>query len=60
MNDTQGSETGSRQRKPYHKPELGRVELRQDEAVLGHCKISNTSGPATANCGTFTCSSVGS
>lgn len=47
-------------KKPYVKPEVTQVPLRPEEAVLGNCKISMVSGPATMNCGTFVCSSVGS
>jgi hypothetical protein len=47
-------------KRPYEKPELKQVQLRPEEAVLGNCKISATSGPATSNCGTFVCSAVGS
>lgn len=35
------------QRRPYQKPELMRVSLRPEEAVLANCKTSNlTNGPA--------------
>ena len=47
-------------RKPYRKPEIRQVPLRPEEAVLGNCKITGSSGPATANCSTFVCSTVGS
>jgi hypothetical protein len=39
------------QRKPYRKPELTRVDLRPEEAVLGNCKMSGVSGPSSGgNC----------
>jgi len=47
-------------KKTYVKPEVTEVALRPDEAVLGNCKISMVMGPATNNCGTFVCSTVGS
>ena len=38
-------------RKPYTKPELRRIQLRPEEAVLGACKTSGTSGPGgMGNC----------
>lgn len=37
----------SKTEKPYEKPALLRVSLRPEEAVLGHCKISSASGPAS-------------
>lgn len=47
-------------KKPYQKPELKQIPLRPEEAVLGACKTTGVSGPATSNCGTFMCSAVGS
>jgi len=32
-------------RKPYQPPQLTMINLRPEEAVLGHCKISGGSGP---------------
>jgi len=51
-----------RQRKPYRKPEVKRVRLVPEEAVLGGCKNVGTSGPpGLANCGLPSpCSAVGS
>lgn len=42
--------TELKKKKPYQKPELNRVDLRPEEAVLGACKSSGTSGPGGANC----------
>jgi hypothetical protein len=39
-----------RERKPYVKPEIQAVPLRPDEAVLGGCKTSSTSGPVQSKC----------
>jgi hypothetical protein len=33
--------------KPYEKPLVLRVSLRPEEAVLGHCKITSSGGPAS-------------
>jgi len=41
-------EDGSR--KPYAKPQIQEVPLRPDEAVLGNCKTSSSSGPAQHRC----------
>jgi hypothetical protein len=37
-------------KKPYAKPQIQEVPLRPDEAVLGGCKTSSTSGPAQHRC----------
>jgi hypothetical protein len=37
-------------RKPYVKPQVHRVELRPEEAVLGFCKSSNSAGPGVGSC----------
>ena len=37
-------------RKPYAKPEVQQVSLRPEEAVLGSCKTSKTSGPGQGKC----------
>jgi len=42
-------------RKTYQKPEMVRVALRPDEAVLGHCKSGSASGPG----GGGSCTQVG-
>ena len=39
-------------KKQYKKPEIKRVELRPEEAVLGFCKTSALSGPLQATCTT--------
>ncbi len=43
-------------KKPYMKPEVTQVSLRPDEAVLGGCKTSSTSGPVSSTCTQFHCS----
>lgn len=34
----------------YQAPQVVRVSLRPEEAVLGHCKVSGSAGAATASC----------
>ena len=46
----------------YQPPQLIRVSLRPEEAVLGHCKVSGSAGPASGSCrgGIAACRSHGS
>ena len=37
-------------KKPYTKPEVKRVQLKPEEAVLGGCKVNGQFGPAANNC----------
>ena len=37
-------------KKPYRKPKIVQVDLRPEEAVLGACKTSSTSGPGQGDC----------
>ena len=37
-------------KRPYGKPELVRISLRPEEAVLGSCKNAATSGPLQSRC----------
>lgn len=50
MNGKKKQDTGQ-PKKPYRKPELKKVPLRPEEAVLGFCKVSGSKGPAKMNCG---------
>jgi hypothetical protein len=36
--------------RPYEAPKIMRVSLRPDEAVLGHCKVPSSAGPAGGGC----------
>jgi hypothetical protein len=46
---------------PYQSPQVVRVSLRPEEAVLGHCKISGHAGPISGGCGgALRCKSLGS
>jgi hypothetical protein len=41
---------GAKQKQPYVKPEVRRVVLRPEEAVLAACKTSKISGPGASRC----------
>jgi len=45
---------------PYQAPVVVRVSLRPEEAVLGHCKVSNSTGIANASCRATFCRTLGS
>jgi len=56
MNDTHT-------KRPYQKPEIRKVTLKPEEAVLGSCKnpSGGVGGPGQATCSTpSSCSSLGS
>ena len=46
----------------YQPPQVIRVSLRPEEAVLGHCKVSGSAGSASGSCkgGIAACRSHGS
>jgi hypothetical protein len=44
----------------YEPPRVITVSLRPEEAVLGHCKISGSAGPAASSCTVLFCGSIGS
>jgi len=46
--------------KEYTPPKLVRISLRPEEAVLGHCKVSGSAGPASASCTSVFCRTPGS
>jgi len=48
-----------KQRKPYEKPQLRAIALRPEEAVLGFCKTSGFSGPASGSCAVPLCFTLG-
>lgn len=45
---------------PYQPPQMVRVSLRPEEAVLGHCKIAGITGPISGSCKTSYCRTFGS
>lgn len=47
-------------KKTYAKPELRRILLRPEEAVLGACKSSGSAGPGMGSCMVTMCSTQGS
>jgi hypothetical protein len=47
-------------KKVYEPPQIVRVSLRPEEAVLGNCKFLGTAGPASASCASLICKSQGS
>jgi len=59
MKDEQKPKT--QEKAPYQPPEVVRVSLRPEEAVLGHCKVTGTTGPVSGSCKFPTpCPSLGS
>jgi hypothetical protein len=44
----------------YEPPKVVTINLRPEEAVLGNCKISGSSGPGSGSCTVMFCSSIGS
>lgn len=53
--------TQAPKRPSYQAPEVVRVSLRPEEAVLGHCKTSTSTGPAThGSCRSLFCRTMGS
>jgi len=54
------TETDHVEKKLYEPPKIVTINLRPEEAVLGNCKISGTSGPGAASCVILHCSVVGS
>jgi len=50
----------TKDKKIYEPPQVTVIGLRPEEAVLGHCKISGTTGPGTGSCTALFCMSLGS
>jgi hypothetical protein len=50
----------TKDKKIYEPPQVTVIGLRPEEAVLGHCKISGTTGPGTGSCAALFCMSLGS
>ena len=48
MNET--PKTNNANKAAYQPPQVVRVSLRPEEAVLGHCKVSGSAGPASGSC----------
>jgi hypothetical protein len=47
-------------KKKYEAPQLTKVSLRPEEAVLGACKISGSGGPIGSSCSATLCRTLGS
>jgi len=59
MSDNQ--DVSRKAKRPYRTPELVRIELRAEEAVLGNCKKTNGNGPGHSGCQSVgICHSLGS
>lgn len=43
-------ETPGQEKKPYVKPEIRKIDLRPEEAVLGNCKMQTAAGPMRSRC----------
>jgi hypothetical protein len=43
--------TKGKSKAPYQTPQVVRVSLRPEEAVLGHCKVTGAAGPISGSCG---------
>ena len=41
---------GSNAKAPYQPPKVVRVSLRPQEAVLGHCKVTGSTGAVSTGC----------
>jgi hypothetical protein len=46
------SKKNNNTKKQYEKPQIKRVELRPEEAVLGFCKTTGQYGPGSSTCQT--------
>jgi len=58
MSKIQQEKTG--RKAAYEAPKVIAVNLRPEEAVLGHCKIAGSAGPVSGSCRTLSCKSIGS
>ena len=54
------SENEQNGKKPYESPQLTKVSLRPEEAVLGACKIPGSAGAVGASCSVTQCRTQGS
>jgi len=51
MNDS--DKLGTVKKTSYQAPQVVRVSLRPEEAVLGHCKTTGSAGPVSGGCHTL-------
>lgn len=52
--------SGENTKADYQPPQVVRVSLRPEEAVLGHCKVPSSGGPGNSSCKTLFCKTFGS
>ena len=59
---TEKAQNERKPKAPYQPPQVVRVSLRPEEAVLGHCKTLNglMSGPFSNSCRSVYCKTFGS
>ena len=51
----------SQKKEPYESPKVSVINLRPEEAVLGHCKTTRSAGPISFSCSNLgACKTVGS
>ena len=57
---TEPTEKTGHPKKAYEPPAVVAISLRPEEAVLGNCKTSRSSGPAASSCVSLLCRTIGS
>jgi hypothetical protein len=60
QNEDDGDTPATQAKRRYRKPEVTRVPLKPEEAVLGACKSAGVGGPVDSDCMNLGCSSIGS
>ncbi len=60
MSDKTTSKDNETEKRPYSAPQLVRVVLRPEEAVLGACKNGVDAGPSGVTCAVSGCATSGS
>jgi hypothetical protein len=50
MEEHDKKDAGKRPEEAYESPKLVCVSLRPEEAVLGHCKVTGSTGPVGGGC----------
>jgi hypothetical protein len=58
--NTKEQKRPERQRKPYLKPDLRRVQLKPEESLVGGCKVSEESAASSSICMLDFCQGAGS
>ncbi len=61
MSDDENEDSSPAARRTYVRPEITRVPLKPEEAVLGACKTAGVGGPVSSDCTVpVGCSTIGS